>query len=85
MFLYVFQIGIFSEGMEAMLGEEVEAGMEEIEATAGLALDLADISLRPITFFKGKSGLMSAVWNAPSEPVSALQVMTVLYIIYCTV
>lgn len=44
-----------------------------MEATAGLALNLLDVSLRPVTFFTGQSGLMSAVWNAPSELMSALQ------------
>lgn len=71
-----FQIGIFAAGMEGLLGEEVEEGQEEVVPTAGLALDLVDVSLPPITFFTGQGGLMSAIWNAPSEPVSALQVWT---------
>ncbi|ELT96685.1 hypothetical protein CAPTEDRAFT_144067, partial [Capitella teleta] len=64
---------IFAAGLESLLGEEVEAGQEDVEATAGISLDLLGVSLRPISFFTGQSGLMSAVWNAPSEPVSALQ------------
>ncbi len=72
--LLMFQFGIFAGGLEGLLGEEAEAGQEEVEATAGLALNLIDVSLRPVTFFVGQSGLMSAVWNAPSDLVSALQV-----------
>jgi len=42
--------------------------------TAGLGLDLIDISLRPITFFVGQTGLMAALWSAPNELTPALQV-----------
>lgn len=52
--------------------EEVPEGGPE--ATAGMTLSLMDVLLRPIEFFRGSGGLMSAVWNAPSEPISALQV-----------
>ena len=45
-----------------------------MEATAGIALDLLDVSLRPITFFTGSSGIMSAVWSAPSEQTYVMQV-----------
>ena len=53
-------------------------GEESEDATAGLALTLMDVLLRPVEFFRGTSGLMSAVWNAPTEPVSALQVIRIL-------
>ena len=71
--LFCQQFGIFAAGLESLIGEEVEPGQEDVEATAGLALNLIDVSLRPVTFFTGQSGLMSAVWNAPSELMSALQ------------
>jgi hypothetical protein len=73
--LSILQFGIFAAGLENLLGEEVEPGQEDVEATAGISLDLIDVSLRPISFFHGQSGLMGAVWSAPSEPTSALQVM----------
>ena len=73
-FILLFQFGIFAAGLENLLGEEVEPGQEDVEATAGISLDLIDVSLRPISFFHGQSGLMGAVWSAPSEPTSALQV-----------
>ncbi|PAA48701.1 hypothetical protein BOX15_Mlig030748g1 [Macrostomum lignano] len=43
------------------------------EATAGLQLSVLGEWLRPRRFFTGSSGLMSAVWNAPEEPVNVLQ------------
>lgn len=55
------------------MGDAAE-GEESTEATAGLSLTMMDVLLRPVEFFRGMSGLMTAVWNAPSEPVSALQV-----------
>ena len=58
-----------------MLGEgETDEADKDVEVTAGLSLDMIGVALRPITFFTGQSGLMSAIWNAPSELMSALQV-----------
>ena len=71
------QFGLYSAGLEGLLGEEVDESEKDVEVTAGMSLDLVGVSLRPITFFTGQSGLMSAVWSAPSEPVSALQVMPI--------
>uniref|UniRef100_K1Q6R4 Microsomal triglyceride transfer protein large subunit n=1 Tax=Magallana gigas TaxID=29159 RepID=K1Q6R4_MAGGI len=64
--------GIYADGIEALVGDAAE-GEESTEATAGLSLTMMDVLLRPVEFFRGMSGLMTAVWNAPSEPVSALQ------------
>lgn len=69
----LLQFGIYADGIEALVGDAAE-GEETTEATAGLSLTMMDVLLRPVEFFRGMSGLMSAVWNAPSEPVSALQV-----------
>lgn len=67
------QFGIYADGIEALVGDAAE-GEEAVDATAGLSLTMLDVLLRPVEFFRGMSGLMSAVWSAPSEPVSALQV-----------
>lgn len=74
---YVFQFGIFASGLEGLIGtaEEASEQAEDTVATAGISLDLMGVSLRPITFFEGGVGsLLSAVWSAPSELTSALQV-----------
>lgn len=65
--------GLYAEGLGSLIGEEVDQGAEDVDATAGLTLTLMDVLLRPIEFFRGSGELMSAVWNAPSDPVSALQ------------
>ena len=72
-----FQFGIYASGLESLLGEEPDPDAGEEEATAGLGLSILDVLLPPVEFFRGSGGLMSAVWNAPSEPVSALQVSIV--------
>jgi len=57
-----------------MLADEVSDEDKDVEVTSGLGLDLIGVSLRPITFFVGQTGLMSALWNAPAELTPALQV-----------
>ena len=74
------QFGIFAEGLESLVGETEEEGDDsdsaaEVEPTAGMTFTLMDVLLRQIEFFRGSAGLMSAVWNAPSELTSALQVL----------
>lgn len=66
----IYSFGLFSAGVESLLGEESD---DDSVVTAGLSLDMLGIGFRPITFFSGRSGLMSAVWSAPSTMTSALQ------------
>ncbi|XP_046364995.2 microsomal triglyceride transfer protein large subunit-like isoform X1 [Haliotis rufescens] len=73
-------IGIYGEALESLMGEEevpVEGEGEEEpvgpEIAAGLSFSLMDVLLKQYEFFRGMSGLMSAVWSAPSELTSALQ------------
>ena len=68
-----YQFELFAAGLGGLLGETSDES-EETEVTAGMSLDMMGVSLRPITFFVGQGGLMSAIWNAPSELMSALQV-----------
>lgn len=73
------KFGIYAEGLESLVGETGGANgdgggdAEVVEPTAGMTFTLLDVLLRQIEFFRGSSGLMSAVWNAPSELTSALQ------------
>ena len=72
---FYFQFSIYAQGLESFVDSSaVPEGVEPEDPTAGLSLDLLDVLLRPVQFFKGSSELMSAVWSAPSEPVSALAV-----------
>ncbi|XP_076459875.1 microsomal triglyceride transfer protein large subunit-like isoform X2 [Babylonia areolata] len=73
------KFGIFAEGLESLVGESEEGestgdeSTNQVEPMAGMTFTLMDVLLRQIEFFRGSSGLMSAVWNAPSELTSALQ------------
>lgn len=69
----LLSFGIYASGLESLLGEEPDPDAADEEATAGLGLKILDVLLPPVEFFRGSGGLMSAVWNAPSDPVTALQ------------
>ena len=68
------QFGIYANGLESLVGDAPPEGQEGVEPTAGMSFTFMDVLLTQIEFFRGTSGLMSAVWNAPSEMTSALQV-----------
>ena len=80
--MYVNQFKLFAAGLDALLSDDVSDEEKDVEVTAGLGLDLIDVSLRPITFFVGQTGLMSALWNAPAELTPALQVYSLICIIF---
>ncbi|PVD38582.1 hypothetical protein C0Q70_01198 [Pomacea canaliculata] len=76
------KFGIYAEGLESLVGDTEESEETNVpekespapaEPTAGMTFTLMDVLLRQIEFFRGSAGLMSAVWNAPSELTSALQ------------
>lgn len=74
----LLSFGIYASGLESLLGEEPDLDAGDEEATAGLGLKILDVALPPVEFFRGSGGLMSAVWNAPSDPVTALQMSFLL-------
>lgn len=67
----VLTFGLYADGIEGMVSDDL--ANEGVEPTAGMSLTLFDVLLRPVEFFRGSGELMSAAWNAPAEPVSALQ------------
>lgn len=67
----VLTFGLYADGIEGMVSDDLAS--EGVEPTAGMSLTLFDVLLRPVEFFRGSGELMSAAWNAPAEPVSALQ------------
>lgn len=67
------QFRLYADGIESLVSDESTS--EKVEPTAGMSLTLFDVLLRPVKFFHGSGEMMSAAWNAPSEPTSALQVI----------
>ena len=86
------QFQIYADGLGSLVSDEEskeanDSTQEEVEPTAGMSFSLLGVFLREIEFFKGTAGLMSAVWNAPTELTSALQVDNVkdmFLSLYCT-
>ena len=67
------QFGIFTEGLDSMLGDK-DAPSSDVESSAGMSLDILGVALRPLRFFTGNTEMISALWNAPADLTSALQV-----------
>lgn len=68
----LYQLAIFTDGLGSVTSGAAE-GAEGEDVTAGISLRLLGASLRPVRFFSGYSGLMTAVWNAPSSLTPFLQ------------
>ncbi|OQV15525.1 putative Microsomal triglyceride transfer protein large subunit [Hypsibius exemplaris] len=71
--LPIVTFGLFSRGLGSFMGATEESDASET-ATAGLALELLDVSLPSVVFFNGFSELMSLALSAGgSDPVAELQ------------
>lgn len=53
-------------------GKDKDTPDEDLQAE--LRITLLNMQLRPVVLFSGVTGLMSAVWSAPSEVTSAFKV-----------
>jgi hypothetical protein len=53
-------------------GKASDTPDEDLQAQ--LRITLLNMQLRPVVLFNGVTGLMSAVWSAPSELTSAFKV-----------
>ncbi|XP_071476011.1 microsomal triglyceride transfer protein large subunit-like [Diadema antillarum] len=76
--LLIMQVLLFSRGLESFFGEDTG---DEGESTAGIAVQLLGISLRPIVFFSGSGDLMSMAWSlgsASDSSYSAVQGLILL-------
>ncbi|XP_041485074.1 microsomal triglyceride transfer protein large subunit-like [Lytechinus variegatus] len=61
--LTLMEVLIFSRGLESFFGEDTG---DEGESTAGIAVQLLGVTLRPIVFFSGSGDLMSMAWSLGS-------------------
>ena len=72
---FILQIGVSALGLEAYVsndGKSNETPDENLQAE--LRISLLNMQLRPVVLFNGVTGLMSAVWSAPSDLTSAFKV-----------
>ncbi|CAF4624901.1 unnamed protein product, partial [Rotaria magnacalcarata] len=68
------KFGVSASGLEAYVSDDGKASDTEDEnLQAELRISLLNMQLRPVVLFNGVTGLMSAVWSAPSELTSAFK------------
>ncbi len=61
------QLGIVAQGLEGLTGSVPDEGEEELDSMVGMASTMLGVKLRPLTFFRGYSEMMSLVWGSSSD------------------
>uniref|UniRef100_A0A671WVS4 Microsomal triglyceride transfer protein n=1 Tax=Sparus aurata TaxID=8175 RepID=A0A671WVS4_SPAAU len=67
-----------SQGLESLIAATPDEGEEDLESFAGMSALLFDIQLRPVTFFKGYSDLMSKMFSMTGEPMNVVKGLILL-------
>lgn len=76
---YLFsQAGIVVQGLESLTGSEPDKGEEEYDSMVGMASTMMGVKLRPLTFFRGYSDMMSLIWAGSSGDPSGVEAMILL-------
>lgn len=76
--LPVFQVAIEAQGLESLIAATPDEGEEDLESFAGMSALLFDVQLRPVTFFKGYSDLMSKMFSMTGEPMNVVKGLILL-------
>lgn len=71
-------MAIEAQGMESMIAATPDEGEEDLESFAGMSALLFDVQLRPVTFFKGYSDLMSKMFSMSGEPMNVVKGLILL-------
>lgn len=74
----VFQVTIEAQGLESLIAATADEGEEELESFAGMSALLFDVQLRPVTFFKGYSDLMSKMFSMSGDPINVVKGLILL-------
>ncbi|UJR36604.1 hypothetical protein I4U23_029324 [Adineta vaga] len=70
----LLSFGVSASGLESYVSDDGKASDTPDEnLQADLRVTLLNMQLRPVVLFNGVTGLMSAVWSAPSELTSAFK------------
>lgn len=72
------QVAIEAQGLESLIAATPDEGEENLESFAGMSALLFDIQLRPVTFFKGYSDLMSKMFSMTGEPMNVVKGLILL-------
>ncbi|XP_010775094.1 microsomal triglyceride transfer protein large subunit isoform X1 [Notothenia coriiceps] len=76
--LHGLQVAIEAQGLESMIGATADEGEEDLESFAGMSALLFDVQLRPVTFFKGYSDLMSKMFSMTGDPMNVVKGLILL-------
>ncbi|XP_030644216.1 microsomal triglyceride transfer protein large subunit isoform X2 [Chanos chanos] len=76
--LHGLQVAIEAQGLESLIAATPDEGEEDLESFAGMSALLFDVQLRPVTFFKGYSDLMSKMFSMSSDPISVVKGLILL-------
>uniref|UniRef100_UPI0037E74E75 microsomal triglyceride transfer protein large subunit n=1 Tax=Semicossyphus pulcher TaxID=241346 RepID=UPI0037E74E75 len=76
--LHGLQVAIEAQGLESLIAATPDEGEENLESFAGMSALLFDIQLRPVTFFKGYSDLMSKMFSMTGEPMNVVKGLILL-------
>ncbi|KAK6493271.1 microsomal triglyceride transfer protein-like [Huso huso] len=76
--LHASQVVIEAQGLESLIAATADEGEEDLESFSGMSAVLFDVQLRPVTFFKGYSDLMSKMFTATGEPMNVVKGLILL-------
>ncbi|XP_041838707.1 microsomal triglyceride transfer protein large subunit [Melanotaenia boesemani] len=76
--LHGLQVAIEAQGLESLIAATADEGEEDLESFAGMSALLFDVQLRPVTFFKGYSDLMSKMFSMTGDPINVVKGLILL-------
>ncbi|CAN9510369.1 unnamed protein product [Ophioblennius macclurei] len=76
--LHGLQVAIEAQGLESLIAAKADEGEENLESFAGMSALLFDVQLRPVTFFKGYSDLMSKMFSMTGDPMNVVKGLILL-------
>ncbi|XP_051939390.1 microsomal triglyceride transfer protein large subunit [Hippocampus zosterae] len=76
--LHGLQVAIEAQGLESLIAATPDEGEGDLDSFAGMSALLFDVQLRPVTFFKGYSDLMSKMFSMTGEPMNVVKGLILL-------
>ncbi|CAK6958478.1 microsomal triglyceride transfer protein large subunit [Scomber scombrus] len=76
--LHGLQVAIEAQGLESLIAATPDEGEQDLESFSGMSALLFGVQLRPVTFFKGYSDLMSKIFSMSGEPMNVVKGLILL-------
>ena len=67
-----------AQGLEGLTGSVPDEGEENLDSMVGMASTMMGVKLRPLTFFRGYSDMMSLIWGGDSGEGAGVEAMLML-------